>query len=290
MTLSCIVIPTDFSTWAKRALERVAWLPLGARTRVHLVHVAPKGDGTTADLVKQLDRVADQLNGMCLANGHTGLQIETHFCRGEPWVEIVRQSRALQADLIVLGRKGAGRGVKQVLGRTAAKVSLRSEMPVLVVGPVPRGPFRRPLLALQLDSSVVAQVALLSSLTVSVKSVVAVHAYHVPYEGLIGAGTAREPSLYSRQVRTGVARSVREFLRSLPATDIRLVPRLVQDMPASAVLRSARATGADLICTGTHGRQGIAHALLGSVAESVIVGADRDVVVARPVRHTLEVY
>ncbi len=290
MTLSCIVIPTDFSTWARRALERVAWLAVGSRARIHLVHVAPRGEGATADLTRQLDRAADHLESMCEANGRSALQIETHLRRGDPWVEIVRQARALQADLIVLGRKGAGRGVKQVLGRTAAKVSLRSDMPVLVVGPVPRGPYRRPILALQLDPSVAAQIALLRALTPEVKSVVAVHAYHVPYEGLIGAGTAREPSRYCRQVRTGVARSVREFLGSLPTTGMRILPRLVQDSPAPAVLRSARVIGADLICTGTHGRQGIAHALLGSVAESVIVGADRDVVVSRPVRHTLEVY
>jgi nucleotide-binding universal stress UspA family protein len=38
---------------------------------------------------------------------------------------------------------------------------------------------------------------------------------------------------------------------------------------------------ADLLALGTHGRSGLAHALLGSVAEAVIHAASCDVLVAR---------
>jgi nucleotide-binding universal stress UspA family protein len=38
----------------------------------------------------------------------------------------------------------------------------------------------------------------------------------------------------------------------------------------------------DLIAVGTHGRTGVAHALLGSVAEWVVRCAPCDVLVARP--------
>lgn len=287
MALSCVVIPTDFSAWSRRAIERVAMLPMRARPMIHMVHVAPKGRADLSGQKAGLEKLAALLGELRVACGMSRPTVQVHLRRGEPWSEIVQAARAVQSDLIVLGRKGAGRGVSQVLGRTAARVTLRSDTPVLVVGPPPRAPYRKPLLALQLDASVMAQMALLGELLEpAVKSVLAVHAYHVPYEGLISPDESSIGTSYQKQVQADVARSVRRFLKELPSPGIRMRVRMVKDMPAPAVLRTARQEKADLICTGTHGRKGIAHAFLGSVAESVIIGADRDVVVARPVRYT----
>lgn len=48
--------------------------------------------------------------------------------------------------------------------------------------------------------------------------------------------------------------------------------------PSRAIPRIAREIGADLIIMGTHGRKGLARAISGSVADSVIRIADRPVV------------
>jgi nucleotide-binding universal stress UspA family protein len=47
--------------------------------------------------------------------------------------------------------------------------------------------------------------------------------------------------------------------------------------PAREIVSHAEKTGADLIVIGTHGRGGIAHAVLGSVAERVVQKAKRPV-------------
>jgi nucleotide-binding universal stress UspA family protein len=47
--------------------------------------------------------------------------------------------------------------------------------------------------------------------------------------------------------------------------------------PAREIVAHAEKTGADLIVIGTHGRGGIAHAVLGSVAERVVQKAKRPV-------------
>jgi nucleotide-binding universal stress UspA family protein len=52
-------------------------------------------------------------------------------------------------------------------------------------------------------------------------------------------------------------------------------------MPYVEIIRKARARAADLIVLGTHGRTGVSHALLGSVAEWIVRRAERDVLVAR---------
>jgi nucleotide-binding universal stress UspA family protein len=56
----------------------------------------------------------------------------------------------------------------------------------------------------------------------------------------------------------------------------------------SVILKEATRSRAELIAVRTHGRSGISHALVGSVAERVITFAKCDVLVARPVRFTFE--
>ena len=46
--------------------------------------------------------------------------------------------------------------------------------------------------------------------------------------------------------------------------------RCLEGTAASEIVRRAEETTADLIVVGTHGRRGLAHALLGSVAERVV--------------------
>jgi nucleotide-binding universal stress UspA family protein len=51
--------------------------------------------------------------------------------------------------------------------------------------------------------------------------------------------------------------------------------------PAEAILQTARRLGADTICLASHGRTGARRVVLGSVAEQVVLGAERPVYVVR---------
>ncbi|MBK9001407.1 MAG: universal stress protein [Myxococcales bacterium] len=62
--------------------------------------------------------------------------------------------------------------------------------------------------------------------------------------------------------------------------DIRVAIR--QGKPHQEIVRYALEVGADTIVVGTHGRTGLGHAVLGSVAERVARYAACDVVVAKP--------
>jgi universal stress protein A len=53
----------------------------------------------------------------------------------------------------------------------------------------------------------------------------------------------------------------------------------LQGFPSREIVRHAQKTGADLIVVGTHGRTGIEHVVLGSVAERVVQHAKRPVLV-----------
>ena len=49
--------------------------------------------------------------------------------------------------------------------------------------------------------------------------------------------------------------------------------------PINEVVNTARLWNADLIVTGTHGRSGISHLIMGSVAESILKNADVPVMI-----------
>jgi nucleotide-binding universal stress UspA family protein len=52
--------------------------------------------------------------------------------------------------------------------------------------------------------------------------------------------------------------------------------------PAEEIVRCAEELGVDMIALTTHGRTGLAHAVLGSVADAVVRGSHRPVLLLRP--------
>lgn len=61
------------------------------------------------------------------------------------------------------------------------------------------------------------------------------------------------------------ARADRVTKAGLPCTTA-----LIEGQAAAEIVQRAKDAGADLIVVGTHGRRGIAHAMLGSVAERIV--------------------
>ena len=63
---------------------------------------------------------------------------------------------------------------------------------------------------------------------------------------------------------------------------LRIHSVLAQGVPFDQVLRAARRLRCDLIVIATHGRTGLAHAVMGSVAENVVRRAPCPVLTVRP--------
>lgn len=64
-------------------------------------------------------------------------------------------------------------------------------------------------------------------------------------------------------------RELRDMVRRCaPSADVRVV--IVEGIPADEIVEQAKRLSANLIIIGTHGRKGLKHLLLGSVAERVL--------------------
>ena len=69
---------------------------------------------------------------------------------------------------------------------------------------------------------------------------------------------------------------------------LRVDTALMQGVPFAEIIRFAREGSYDLIVLSTHGRTGLRHALLGSVAEKVVRKAPCPVLTVRPEEHQEE--
>lgn len=72
------------------------------------------------------------------------------------------------------------------------------------------------------------------------------------------------------------------------APQVKVDSTLLEGAPFAEIVRHAREKGFDLIVIGTHGRTGLRHALLGSVAEKVVRKASCPVLTVRLEGHTFE--
>jgi nucleotide-binding universal stress UspA family protein len=291
--LRTLLVPTDFSKGAELALERALLLPLAPGAKIHIVHVSPPDlpaklrPKAESEARARLEQVLSEARKRKAA---TEVDVTSEILRGEPFVEIIRTSRSLNVDLIVLGRHGPRPIRDMFIGTTAERVVRKGDVPVLVVNLKPTHPYRHPVIATDLEDSSRRTVELaLRVLGTHMKLVNVVHAFHVPFEGFVTPSySAREKSEWRRSYQETAVTGMTKFLAPYQDIGVRWKTFIRQGDPRSVVLAAAARRKADLIALGTHGRSGIAHALIGSVAEWVITAATCDVLVARPIHFSFE--
>ena len=189
-----------------------------------------------------------------------------------------------------MGRHGRRLIRDRLIGTTAEHVIRKGDVPVLVVSLPPTQPYRRPVITTDLEDASRRTFELaFRVLGPEVTQVNVTHAFNVPFE-VFGPPTsaARETSDYQRSFQETAITSLAKFLTPYQDSGVCWQTIIRQGDPRAVVLEAALRYQADLIAVGTHGRSGIAHALVGSVAEWVIAAATCDVLVARPIRFSFE--
>jgi nucleotide-binding universal stress UspA family protein len=82
-------------------------------------------------------------------------------------------------------------------------------------------------------------------------------------------------------IRGSAARELERLAKSLRARGLKVKSLLEDGLPVERILQVAHRLRSDLIVLATHGRSGLAHVLLGSVAENVVRRAACPVLVVR---------
>jgi universal stress protein E len=285
-----VLVPVDFSAGAERALDRAAALELAPAAELRLLHALPlelRGEalalarrGAQGELDARVARAAEAL----AARDRADVTVTSRVTRGRSHEAIGAAAGDLRAELIVIGRAGHQRRGGHGLGSTAGKVLRSAPVPLLLVARPATGPYRRAVAGV--DLSPTCRKALHTLMRILPEKarvqVTVVHVDETPFEHalVLGGATAREIQRYRRNHADHMSRELERFLRDFaPDSDQWRLVRRTGD-PRQHLLHLARPGKSDIVALGTHGRSGLARALLGSVAESVTRAAAVDALVA----------
>jgi nucleotide-binding universal stress UspA family protein len=111
------------------------------------------------------------------------------------------------------------------------------------------------------------------------------HVIHVVPLG-IGDMGAVPPAAYLEDLETEARHGLEDCLKRVQDAGLQGDIVLVHGVPFQSIVDTAQDKKVDLIVMGTHGRTGLSHALLGSVAEKVVRLALCPVLIAREVSGT----
>ena len=111
--------------------------------------------------------------------------------------------------------------------------------------------------------------------------IVLAHVFDLPVYGFPDASLLVDAQTAAR-MSTEAQQGLNAEIERVRATGVVVEGKLKQGDPREVIPQLAVSEGAWLVVVGSHGRHGIARALLGSVAESIVRAATVPVVVVRP--------
>jgi nucleotide-binding universal stress UspA family protein len=298
-----ILVPTDFSRPSLKAIPYALSVSRQCAAVVHLLHVVdtteyPPPTLLTLPLVPQTElnrRLMKQLHATAGMYDTRGRAIHVLRLReGRAYEEICAVARRLKADLIVIATHGYTGYKHTFLGSTAERVVQHSPCPVLVVrqhlrrrdgsnGQRRKTGFRLARILVPIDFSHCSKAAFNCAIRLArdfnaellLVHVISPHAY--PFGDKYAA---LDPAQLVRETEYAAQKQMRSMAARAKA---RYSVRVIHGSPATEICHAAN-EDVDLIVISTHGRTGLGHVLIGSVAEHVVRYAHCPVLVipARP--------
>ncbi|HEX5003946.1 MAG TPA: universal stress protein [Gemmatimonadales bacterium] len=297
-----IMVPLDGSAFAEQALPWAACISRASGAHLELVRVFDPIPAWTvaaegAVVATQADPALRDAEAQYLANCAARLQeggferVTHQLLQGEIAEAIASHAEDNAFGLVVLATHGRGALSRLWLGSVSDALVRRLTVPVLLIRPIEGGAipraeqFGRILVAL--DGSPEAESALAPALALGdpgrSELVLLRVVPPVPIAGDAGMTVALPMDDGLTRTLTdqaeGYLAGVAQRLRGRNVTiDTRVV---VEPGVAQAALRVAAEEGAELIALATHGARGLRRMVLGSVADKVLRGADRPVLLTR---------
>lgn len=276
-----ILVPTDFSEHASFALEGARQLARNHNATVVLVHVVDHTAGFmfTGNPIDNLDatpeteftesweRLKDEaqtrLKELSGQKAFQNIDIRTKVIWGNPYHGMARDALKEDADLVIMGSKGAT-GLEEVLiGSNAERMIRNASCPVIVVKQTPQ--FQQ-----------IKHIALMSELE--------------PYEQVVLDPLLRLRHLLGAELHVARINTPHNFISDRKAHDKfrSFIGEKLSEQDVhfhhfndyyqhEGVENFASSIDAGLIAMGTHGRKGVSHFLLGSLTEQIVNETQRPV-------------
>jgi len=289
--LKSILVGVDFSDCSKTALHQAARMAALNHAQLHVLHVIE--DLVVSEFTEMLHISEVELRELTLGRATATLEQwlketgcpDTTFAEariGTPLDVILVKSRAVDADLIVLGEVGSsqpGRGA----GVLATKVLRKSSCKVMLVNESHRQPFH--LVLACVDFSETAQQVVVQALRVARQDQSQLHFLHVidpPWRRLhyLHPTTEASPD-FQTQYRDTLRHHLEEFVGNVGGLNVRYDLHEASSF-GTGIADYARLLHADLIVLGTKGKTNLKYVLLGSTAERLLRDVPCSVLAIKP--------
>lgn len=297
-----IVVPLDGTRASEVALPYAVALAKRANSRLTLVRAAQapplETDAARGEAERvlvahtYLDQLAHELSSTSDVAVDTGVPV------GDAAGWIVAEVALRQADLVVMSTHDPGGPRRWVLGSVAESVVRYAQVPVLMVR-ADQGVLAADVLlksqrtiVVPLDGSVLAESALPLAIELAQilsAQIVLVGVTPPPGDPVIGASSlgayvGDQFADLSAQTERYLQRTRTRF--STGGVDLETL--LVRGDAATEIVRVARRTAAAAVVMTTHGRTGLARAIVGSVAGAVVHDGPSPVLLVRPAHLLVE--
>jgi universal stress protein E len=282
LLLSKILVATDLSAGAEKAVARAVQLADEHRATLTILHVLPEAVGDEASKQQIVLQVEKSLRRKVIKlSPHREKTVSIQVITGTASVEITRRAREKAVDIILVGARGEQFINKLLFGTMAEKIVRKGDRPILVVKRRVRGPYRTVLVPTDFSEQSGHALELAMRMAPGAKYLL-LHAYQGIEQQLWRSDFPKRDILrYRRKLAKESREQLRQFIhhRGLDSTSF---VRLVRYGRAPQVISSvARRLRPDLVAVGSAGRTGLPYVLLGSVAEHVLREVSCDVLVAQ---------
>jgi uncharacterized protein len=272
-----ILLSTNGSAWANRALETGKQIALATASEVDVLAAARR-----AEQLEEANRAAETVAGELQAQD---IPVTIHRRDGRLSGEVIKQAQAVPYDLIVVGSRGR-RGIRRLfLGSLAARVMEHTPTSVLVVKGR-RRKLKRFLVCSAAgptsESAVLFAGRLARALDASITLIHVMSQLRVDEEGDPIDLRSQADELIERRSREGVHLNRILDLLAAKGTKARAVVR--HGLVVDEIVAEAKEGQLDLVVLGAHITPGISNLLADNLAEQILLAADLPVLVVRRIR------
>lgn len=276
-----VLVALDLTPRSVGALERGLILAGQIGAEVHMLHVVD-ADLPAAIAEHQRTEAARQLQEWLAASPHaTGVSANVEVVLGHRVASVLTAADAVNANLLVLAHHRNSPLKDVFVGSTTDQLLRLSQRPVLIVPGSPSQPYQRMLAAVDFSDSSRHAVEYATDLLPQVP-IELLHVYAMSYTALanLSLGSAGSEKV-ERHLRQMVADDEKRFFAALKAPNAPKQAMLRAGNVLTTIPEEVANQGADLLVVGTHGRRGVARAVLGSVAAKLAHEPVCDVLVVR---------
>jgi nucleotide-binding universal stress UspA family protein len=261
-----ILVPFDFSKHATNAYRYACDISAVSNGSIHLLHVIelpvmhdtvlmPVLSFEEALLKEMKERADKQFQKITTKYKPENGKVNTSILFGPVSKTIANTIEEESFDLVVMGSHGASGFREYFIGSNAEKIVRNSSAPVMVIKEYSKKPIQHIVFPNSLDTE---------NQESFVRKVKALQEFFKATLHIVWVNT---PSNFTRDILTEkrLAAFVKRFM--FKNTETYIFNDLDEE---SGIINFSNSINADMIAMGTHGRKGLAHFSIGSVAEDVV--------------------